>query len=154
MFNSAPRAAVRGHWLRSIELSDTQSRPRDARFEVRGTSLLQGQLAIDADEKRLREASPKPARVRLSAEGIHRRPLLDLNVEGIHVICHFFTPDEIEFDIDTRDVKGDSEIAALQEFMRRLGCAVGRPVLLTPGNMHALPAIVYSPADDSFTCTP
>src|SRR5436190_22624056 len=36
-------------------------------------------------------------------------PLLQFTVGNIPVMCHFFMPDEIEFDIDARDVTSQSE---------------------------------------------
>jgi len=49
--------------------------------------------------------------------------------------CHFFTAEEIEFDIDPREVKGPMELNALFGFMRCLAQAMDRDVVLTPENM-------------------
>lgn len=49
--------------------------------------------------------------------------------------CHFFQDNEIEFDVDPREVKGQRELDALFEFMRCLAQAVNKSVLLTAENM-------------------
>jgi len=49
--------------------------------------------------------------------------------------CHFFTVEEIEFDIDTREVKGQQELNALLEFMRCLAHATDKEAVLTAENM-------------------
>jgi len=52
--------------------------------------------------------------------------------------CHFFTVEEIEFDIDPREVKGQQELDALFEFMRLLAHAINKDVVLTPENMSEI----------------
>ena len=49
--------------------------------------------------------------------------------------CHFFTVEEIEFDIDPREVKGQHELDALFGFMRCLAQAVGKETVLAAENM-------------------
>lgn len=49
--------------------------------------------------------------------------------------CHFFTVEEIEFDIDPREVKGQLELDALLRFMRCLAQATDNEVVLTAENM-------------------
>ncbi|MBI3409427.1 MAG: hypothetical protein HY040_13885 [Planctomycetes bacterium] len=48
--------------------------------------------------------------------------------------CHFFTVEEIEFDIDPREVKGQQQLDALFGFMRCLAQAVGKETVLTAEN--------------------
>jgi hypothetical protein len=59
-------------------------------------------------------------------------PLLRVRVGGILVACHFFTPEQMEFDIDPREVTSQSDLDALLGFLRRVGDAVGKPVAVTP----------------------
>ena len=51
---------------------------------------------------------------------------------GVLANCHFFTPDEIEFDIDPREVVGQPQLDGVFEFMRSLAQSVGRDAILCP----------------------
>lgn len=81
--------------------------------------------------------------VELPREASHAFPLpdacdrlLSVTFAGVLANCHFFTAEEIEFDIDPRDVKGQHELDALLGFMQRLAAAVGKEVVLTPENFR------------------
>ena len=93
-------------------------------------------------------ALPATASVALSDPFHH---MLALDVAGIRVVTHFFTEDEIDFDVAPRDVNGQKTLDALLEFLRRLGRTVGRPVLVTPENLRTAPFLEYSPHTDVFT---
>jgi hypothetical protein len=60
--------------------------------------------------------------------------LLSVRFHGVLANCHFLTPDEIEFDIDPREVVGQPELDALFTFMRCVAEAVGQDVVLCPEN--------------------
>jgi hypothetical protein len=64
----------------------------------------------------------------------HDDPLSMLWVKfaGIQANCHFFTPDEIEFDIDPREIQGQGQLDALFAFLQLLADATGKPAVLTP----------------------
>jgi hypothetical protein len=70
---------------------------------------------------------------------------------GLGVTTHFFTVDEIEFDVDRRDVQGQPRLDALCDFLRAVGTAVGKPVDLTSEDGSQHPLRRYSPARDRFT---
>lgn len=53
---------------------------------------------------------------------------------GVQAKCHFFTTDEIEFDIDPREVRGQEQLNAVFEFMRLLSRATGKCAILTEEN--------------------
>ncbi len=67
--------------------------------------------------------------------------LLSVKFAGVLANCHFFGDGEIEFDIDPREVKGQTELDALFGFMRMLADAVGKEVVLTPENFRE--AIIF-----------
>ncbi len=81
-------------------------------------------------------------------------PLLTLSVENIHVACHFFTPDEIEFDIDPREITSQSDLDALLGFLRFVGDTVNKPSLLTSENGREYPIITYNPISTQFSHHP
>ncbi len=60
--------------------------------------------------------------------------LLRTVVEGMVINCHFFGADEVEFDLDPREVVGPGQVTALEAFMADLGTATGRDVILTHEN--------------------
>jgi hypothetical protein len=60
--------------------------------------------------------------------------LLSVRFCGVLANCHFFTSEEIEFDIDPREVVGQTELDGLFGFMGCLAEAVGRDVILCPEN--------------------
>jgi hypothetical protein len=59
---------------------------------------------------------------------------LSIRFAGVLANCHFFTPEEIEFDIDPREVQGQEQLDALFGFMRCLAEAVGKEAILTAEN--------------------
>lgn len=69
---------------------------------------------------------------------------------GILVVFHFFTPEEIECDIDPREVSGQASLDALLGFKRRLGDLTRKPAALTPENVPDEPIISYDPESSSF----
>ncbi|WP_130731807.1 hypothetical protein [Komagataeibacter xylinus] len=48
--------------------------------------------------------------------------------------CHFFSPGQIEFDLDPRNVQSGHDLLDLRHFMTTLARACGRTVLLTHEN--------------------
>jgi hypothetical protein len=59
----------------------------------------------------------------------------------------FFTVEEIEFDIDPREVKGQQELNALFGFMRCLAQATDKEVVLTAENMREIVIFRASPGN-------
>lgn len=82
-----------------------------------------------------------------SSSGI---PLLRIQVGAILVVFHFFSDDQIECDIDPREITSQSDLDVLVGFMRWLGDAVRKPVLLTPENGREHPIITYVPDRKEF----
>jgi len=73
------------------------------------------------------------------------RPTLSCRLGGVVVVFHFFTPDEIECDIDPRDLSDQTGLDAVLAFMRRLGDLTRKRAVLTPENASDLPIISYDP---------
>lgn len=65
---------------------------------------------------------------------------------GILANCHFFTTEEIEFDIDPREVQGQQQLNALLEFMRCLAQATDKDVVLTAENTREIVVFRVLPA--------
>jgi hypothetical protein len=71
--------------------------------------------------------------------------LLQVDVGGPLLNCHFFPNEEIEFDLDPREVVSIDAAERVFSFMRRLGSAVKKPVHLTGENMKEWLLFVYEP---------
>jgi hypothetical protein len=78
------------------------------------------------------------------------RPTLRFRVGGVLVVFHFFTPEEIECDIDPREVTGQASLDAVLAFMRQLGDLTRKRVVLTPENGIEHPIISYDSANKEF----
>ena len=59
--------------------------------------------------------------------------------------CHFFTEQEIELDLDPRELPADEDILRLTHFMALVGDGLQREVLLTYENGPEGPIVRYSP---------
>ncbi len=88
---------------------------------------------------------PMPDRVAGLFEQRERAPFLRVVAEGITLNCHFFGPGEIEFDCDPREVTGPMQAETLAGFMRVLGEATKKKVILTPENLQTSAIARYSP---------
>jgi hypothetical protein len=60
--------------------------------------------------------------------------LLSVRVDKVMLNCHFFCEEEIEFDLDPREITDKAHLRRLFEFMKRVGQVVGKDVLLTLEN--------------------
>lgn len=74
-------------------------------------------------------------------DGQHKGYQLEVSAGGVRLNCHFFRADQIEFDMDPKEVVGPRELAGLVGFMRTLAASTGKPVLLTPENMPECPIL-------------
>jgi len=114
---------------------------------VLGTNMDDWQRMLDAvraspyQVQYFRHSKP----VELPAEAAEAFPLpdecdrlLSVTFSGVLANCFFFTDDEIEFDIDPREIKGQDELDSLLEFMHRLADGVGKDAILTPENMREI----------------
>lgn len=74
--------------------------------------------------------------------------LLMIDIGGVALCAHFFAREEIELDLDPREVQSMTKAEALFDFMRGLGQALGKAVRLTPENQSDYVLFVYDPAAD------
>lgn len=77
-------------------------------------------------------------------EGSH---LLALRVGSAQVNCHFFVPEELELDIDPKEVRDDAQHDRMMEFLFELATAIGLPVRLTPENRPDQPFFTVDPGE-------
>jgi hypothetical protein len=84
------------------------------------------------------------------AAGTVAHPMLRVRVGRTLVVFHFFSVDEVECDIDPREVISQSELDSLLDFVQRLGDLVNKTVRITPENLPDEPFIVYEPNRRAF----
>ncbi len=68
--------------------------------------------------------------------------------------CHFFVEEEVEFDLDPRDVDGPVEAERLGQFLVVLGRTTSKEVRLTAENEPEAVIARYSPTSDSVIWSP
>jgi hypothetical protein len=77
---------------------------------------------------------------------------LVIDLGGVEVCCHFFIEDEIELDIDPREVASSDTKDRVLDFMRQLGANLDRDVILTEENSPEHVWFRYSSKSDVITC--
>jgi hypothetical protein len=70
--------------------------------------------------------------------------LLAVQAGDVNIHCHFFLKDEIEFDVNPREIEGEAQEHEVVRFMRGLAKALGKQVVLT---MEGAPDWVYLRVD-------
>jgi hypothetical protein len=81
------------------------------------------------------DPSELPAGLVQFAEHFARGPLLQIQVGRVALNCHFFAEDQIELDLDPREVEGEADLRELLAFITCLSATLAGPVVLTPENM-------------------
>jgi len=69
----------------------------------------------------------------------------------ITVNSHFFSEDEIEFDVDPGEFHGQDHLDAMCAVLRLIGATLDLPVYVTPENTRDNALLIYDPAIDRVT---
>ena len=96
-------------------------------------ALRAGRYDLSYQRNNTPEELPARAEEAFPLEGECDR-LLSVRFCGVLANCHFFRRDEIEFDIDPREVVSQPQLDALFGFMRCLADATGRDAILCHEN--------------------
>ena len=78
-------------------------------------------------------------------------PLLRIDQQRLGLNCHFFIPQEIEFDLDPKDFQTEQDMSYLLDFMRTIGRVLNKPIILTGENDTLGPLFRYDPATNEDT---
>jgi hypothetical protein len=126
-------------------------------ISIRGTTLADWQRMLDAlwvsayhlEFRREGELQTPPHNAAEPFE-VRREAVAWLSVTsgGVTANCHFFTEEEIEFDIDPREVKGKPELDCALGFLRWLANAVGREAIMTWEGYRDHPVFTARPGCD------
>jgi len=103
---------------------------RDCRFE----------LAYSLDGR----PAPVPGR---ASEAFRREEsgLLACRLGRMTLNCHFFCPEEIEFDLDPREIDSPAELSRLEQFMSEIGSLLRKEVRLSDENCRDEALCRYDP---------
>lgn len=71
--------------------------------------------------------------------GIH---LMSIDIKGVLINCHFFSVDELEFDIEPKKVKNVSQAIGVFGFMIKLSKILGKESILTLENCPEKPLVI------------
>jgi hypothetical protein len=71
--------------------------------------------------------------------------LLSISFKGVLINCHFFSEDEMEFDIDPKQVKGIVEAGVVIKFMKKLSSIFCKESFLTLENSPEYPLVTVNP---------
>jgi len=77
-------------------------------------------------------------------------PMLRVRVGRALIVFHFFTYEEIECDFVPNEITSQADLDALLAFVRKIGDATRKRVVITPGNGRELPFIDYDPESREF----
>lgn len=136
-------------FLRDLYVFETSEADWDAFLSALSSWPYDTSFLIDGEPSELPQSAAVAFQIRERAA-----PLLRINVGGIAVCAHFFAPDELELDIDPREVSDPARLAALSEFMRRLGQVLNRSVVLTHENRPEHLIARYVPSAGEFLYPP
>jgi hypothetical protein len=71
--------------------------------------------------------------------------LLAIFVDGVQINCHFFWAEELELDVDPREVRTPEMGRRVLDFLKQLGDALNRSVLLTAESSPEIVIYRYEP---------
>jgi hypothetical protein len=132
--------------LRDLYVFETSEPDWDAFLSALPSWPYETSFLVDGEPAELPRSAADAFQIRERAA-----PNLRVNVSGITVCVHFFTPDELELDIDPRDVSDSTRLAALSEFICQLGQLLNRPVVLTHENQPEHLIARYLPNTGEFS---
>ena len=135
--------------LRDLYVFDTSEADWDRFLDSLPTWSYQTRFLIDGEPAPLPDSASRAFEIRQRAV-----PLLQIDVGGIELCCHFFTDEEIELDLDPREINRSSDLDQLVDLMRRLGQVLHRPFVLTPENQPEFPIIRYDPISNEMAYVP
>lgn len=67
--------------------------------------------------------------------------LMSIEINGVKINCNFFSKDEIEFDIDPKEIRSILEANAVIEFMKNLSKTLDKECILTEENSPEKPLV-------------
>ena len=122
---------------------------------VVGTTIADWQRVLDLLSDRTPDAlafyvdgeklSSAPSAEVIFARRQETSTLLQVTAGDVHLNCHFFCEEEIEFDLDPRELRGEEDLQAVLTFMRSITEGAGKPAILTHENSQEAVILIVQP---------
>lgn len=142
-------------------LTDPGNRAFLCEVHVTNTSLDEWQRVIDLGRRHTEwsleyledgEVVALPDRVEVIFQRTQQAATtLRVTPARIAIHAHFFTPDDIEFDVRARDITDQSRLDELLDFVKQVAHATHRPASVTPEAAEDAPFLTYDPTDGTWT---
>ena len=133
-FEFEPDGSLRDIYIKGVDLNDWQA----------FIDFLRGTEAT-LDYYVEGEPAELPASIaEVVIDQIHTH-LLTIGLDGVAVNCHFFIPEEIELDLDPREIDNESKAMVVFRLMSTVGRTLNKQVILTPENTEGQPIFKYEP---------
>lgn len=75
----------------------------------------------------------------------HHTYLLSIGLQGVSVHCHFFLSEEIELNVDPREIDSEVKAKIVFRLMTTAGRTLKKRVIMTPENMQDQVVFEYEP---------
>lgn len=85
---------------------------------------------------------PEVEKIFTARDGAH---LLSVELGRVTANCHFFVPDEIELDLDPREIQSDADHYQVLQFLEALSEGMNKMVSVTAENAQDMPYHSYDP---------
>ena len=131
--------------LRDIYVFGTNTSDWDRFLDLVRSSTWSWSYAADASSDLLPESAEQVFADTDRAKALH------VDLGSIQVACHFFVPEEIELDIDPREVQSQEAMDRVLSFVLRLGRCLEKEVVLTEENSADWVWFRYGPGSDAIT---
>lgn len=93
---------------------------------------------------------PLPTSVEEALAAISSFPMLRFRIGNVMVVCHFFTTDEIEMDIEPSEVTSQESLNDLLGLLRLVGDTLQKSVILSYESDEQHPFIIYESSRREF----
>jgi hypothetical protein len=81
-------------------------------------------------------------------------PLMRFQTAGVTVACHFFSFEQIELDVDPREVNSQTAFDGLISLVKLIGDGLNERVIMTYESDEQHPFISYEPSKSQFVYSP
>ncbi|MGH7975323.1 MAG: hypothetical protein ACREDS_08215 [Limisphaerales bacterium] len=81
-------------------------------------------------------------------------PLIRFRRADVNVICHFFCIEQIEFDVDPREVSSATAFDGLTSLLKLLGDELDKRVIMSYESEEQHPFLIYEPSKKEFDYFP
>ena len=127
--------------LRDISLQGTSEQDWQTLLDFLRTSTYSVEFTLGGNPQPL----PEQVADIFALDNKEDEPSLSIDREHLKINCHFFTRDEIEFDIDPYDYETDEQVSRLLEFIRTIGRLLHKTIILTPEEKHDFAYFRFDP---------